>query len=684
MKNKVVSNKTLQKKAKKLSVCYLLAVGVSGLGQTAFADTDARKTLSLFQADQVAGQCDTSLNQLQQHISLLEEKSLKPKAEAATILQQWNAMLVDFENFSGPVGLYSNIDPDPKVRKAAEDCSIKINQFMTEMYQNPKLYKLIKAAKTMDAIDVKYRQDLLDGFENTGVQLSSEKRARLKVILDQLTRLGQEYARNVRDNPTKLEFTAAEMKGLPESYLSGLKKNEKGNYLLGFEYPEYNPFMQLADDDDARKRYLIAYTRRGTEKNLDLLKQAIDLRHEQAQLFGLPSYADWALKKRMAKTPQAVNKFLADVQKTVAPLEKKEADELSAFKAKTLNIPLDQAGITRWSESYWSEKLRQNKYQIDQEKLREYFPTLAAQKWIFAISSDLYGIEFKPVKVNTWYKEVEYYDVMDKKTGKLLGGLYMDKFPREGKYGHAAVWSVYGSSSLAGRRPVSVLVTNFNRKGLNSDELETFVHEFGHALHGILSQTRYEAQSGTSVERDFVEAPSQMYEEWARRKETLSKIADYCDPACPRVDDALIQRLKSVHNYGRGLRYARQTLYAQYDMALHAADALQVKPMDVWKKMEAETALGYVPTTEFPGQFGHVMKGYQAGYYGYMWSEVLALDMLSAYGDNLNNPKVGQRYRQKVLSQGSQKTAEQLVRDFLGRAPDNKAFLNEITGQRVK
>jgi thimet oligopeptidase len=314
--------------------------------------------------------------------------------------------------------------------------------------------------------------------------------------------------------------------------------------------------------------------------------------------------------------------------------------------------------------------------------MREYFPTQASQDWLFAISSNLYGIEFKPAKVDVWQDEVEYYDVTDQKTGQLLGGLYIDKFPREGKYGHAAVWGVKGGSTLTQRKPISALVTNFNRKGLNSDELETFVHEFGHALHGILSNTRYASQSGTSVERDFVEAPSQMYEEWARRKETLSTLADYCKPACPRVDDELIGKLKAVKNYGRGLFYSRQTLYAQYDMALHTADALKTQPLEVWKKLENQTALGYVPTTEFPGQFGHIMGGYQVGYYGYMWSEVMALDMLSAFGDNLNNPEVGARYRKAILSQGGQKKAEQLVVDFLGREPDNKAFFQEITGQR--
>jgi len=673
----------MAKKMLKLSAFGLLSMAVTGISQGVWAEQGTRTSLPILKTSASAQWCDANIQSLKQRIAQLEKQNIKPQSDAAPVLAEWDQLMATVEDFAGPISLYSNVDPDATLRKAAEDCEVKLNQLQTEIYQNPKLYQRFKNTKANDAIDTKYRQDILDAFEDTGVQLPPEKRTRVKTIFDELTKLSQEFSRNIRDNPEKLEFTPAELKGLPDSYISALKKNDKGNYLLGFEYPEYQPFMELADSDAARKRYQTAFTRRGTEKNLVLLKQIIDLRYELAQLFGQPSYADWALKKRMAKTPKTVNNFLADVHKVVAPLEQKEVDELRAFKAKTLNTSLDKAEINRWNVGYWSEKLRKDKYQIDQEKLRDYFPTLAAQKWLFAISSDLYGIEFKPAKVDTWQDEVEYYDVTDKKTGEVLGGLYMDKFPREGKYGHAAVWGVYGGSTLSKRKPISVLVTNFNRKGLNSDELETFVHEFGHALHGILSKTRYSGQSGTSVERDFVEAPSQMYEEWARRKETLSKVADYCDPACPRVDDALIARLKSVHNYGRGMRYARQTLYAQYDMALHGADALKVQPMDVWKKMESVTALGYVPNTEFPGQFGHLM-GYQAGYYGYMWSEVLALDMLSAFGNNLNNPEVGQRYRQAILSQGSQKDAAQLVKDFLGREPDNKAFFNEITGQRVK
>lgn len=665
----------------KLATLCLLTMGIN---QMVMAETTKRQTLPTFQAQDIAVMCDTKINEVKKQLKSVEMRSLKLNAPAAPVLAEWDRIFAEFEDFYGPIGLYGNVYPDEAVRNAAEDCEVKITQFQTDIFQNPKLYQQFKKLKPSDAIDSKFQQDILNNFEEKGILLTTNKQKRLKEILDELATIEQVYARNVRENPQKIEFSPAELKGLPQSYIDALNKNDKGNYLLGFEYPEYRPFMQLAESDEARKRYQIAFSRRGGEKNLALLKQAIDLRYELAQLFGKSSYAEWVLQNRMAKTPEAVNKFLAEVYTTVAPLERKEVQTLREFKAKTLNIPLQQASIERWSDEYWSEKLRQAKYQIDQEKLREYFPTQATQDWLFAISSDLYGIEFKPVNIVAWQDEVEYYDVVDAKTKQLIGGLYMDKFPREGKYGHAAVWSVFGRSRLTERKPISALVTNFNRKGLNSDELETFVHEFGHALHGILSNTRYASQSGTSVERDFVEAPSQMYEEWARRKETLSKLADFCSPACPRVDDALIEKLNAVHGYGRGLHYARQTLYAQYDMALHGKDALKIQPLDVWKKMEAATALGYVPTTEFPGQFGHIMGGYQVGYYGYMWSEVMALDMLSAFGNNLNNAEVGQRYRETILAQGSQKPAQALVEEFLGRKPSNTAFFNEISGQRIK
>ncbi|TSH73903.1 Zn-dependent oligopeptidase [Acinetobacter sp. RF15A] len=636
--------------------------------------------LPLFKASEIPALCDANLKKMHKQVKKFESKKIKNNARSSAYLAEWDNILAEASDFISPIGLYSNIDPDPALRQAADDCELKSDQYLTVLYQRPQLYVQFKKLTAIDEIDQKYLKDILEQFEKNGIQLSADKQKRLKEIMDESTRLSQDFSKNVRDNQDKVEFNPEEMKGLPDSYMAGLKTNTRGNYELGFDYPEYQPFMELADSDAARKRYQTAYSRRGTEQNLKLMKRAIDLRYEQAQLFGKDSYAHFALAYRMAKTPEAVNAFLEEVHAKVAPLEKQEIEELRRFKAESLKIPVETAKIERWSQLYWNEKLRQAKYQIDQEKLRDYFPTEAAQKWLFALSSELYGIQFKPVKVKAWHDEVEYYAVHDTASGEFLGGLYLDKYPRKGKYGHAAVWGVYGGSRLNERRPISVLVTNFNRKGLNSNELETFVHEMGHALHGLLSKTRYSEQSGTSVERDFVEAPSQMYEEWARRFETLSKVADYCEPACPRIDAAMAERLKSVKNYGRGAHYARQTLYAQYDMAVHGQNALSLDPLKLWQEMESQTALGYVSGQQFPGQFGHLMGGYQAGYYSYMWSQVLALDMLSAFGEHLMNPKVGARYRTTVLAQGGQKPGEQMVKDFLGREPDSQAFFKEISG----
>ncbi|MDR0933899.1 MAG: M3 family metallopeptidase, partial [Burkholderiaceae bacterium] len=207
---------------------------------------------------------------------------------------------------------------------------------------------------------------------------------------------------------------------------------------------------------------------------------------------------------------------------------------------------------------------------------------------------------------------------------------------------------------------------------------ETLLHEFGHVLHGVLSRTRYVEQSGTSVERDFVEAPSQMLEEWAYSKEALALLPDYCAASCPRVDDDLLRRINQARKYGKGMFYARQLLYAKYDMAIYSEK--EKNAMALWENMEAQTPLGYLQGTQFPGQFNHTISGYAAGYYGYLWSKVLALDMLSQFGPDLMNPQVGMRYRKAILERGGEAYAEELLRAFLGRAPSSKAFYRELTG----
>ncbi|WP_395823105.1 M3 family metallopeptidase [Collimonas sp.] len=651
--------------------------------QPAVARDKQRPLIPLLTAEQVPALCDSALGALRKRVAVLEKLPAARAGDSKKVLADWNDLQIKLEDLQSPVDILNNVSPDAKLRSATETCLIDSNKFATELLQSKNLYARFKAIKPTDPIEKKLRQDILYSFDDTGVSLPPEERLRMKEILDRLSELSQEFARNIRDNNQKLHFTPAELQGMPAAYIARARRDDNGNYLLGFDYPEYKPFMEAADNSDARRRYMIAFSNHGTPKNLDVLKEAMNLRYEMAGLFGLPSYADLVTQRRMVKNPQTVNTFLKEVQAAVTKLEQKEIEELRVFKSETLKTALADTRLERWDTDYWQQKFKQARYNVDQEALRKYFPTDAAVPWILHVSSTLYGVEFKRVEVPVWHPDVQYYDVIDSNSKQRIAGIYLDLFPREGKYGHAAAWGTRGVSTLAHRTPISTLVTNFDRNGLNSDELETLVHEFGHVLHGVLSHTRYVSQAGTNVELDFVEAPSQMYEEWARRKESLQLLAGFCKTACPSIDDALLARLTAAHNYGRGMRYARQLLYASYDMTIHNDKADQQQPLAVWQQMEGATPLGYVPGTEFPGQFGHLMGGYAAGYYGYMWSEVLALDMLSRYNGKLMNPEVGHLYRRDILSRAGEKPAAELVRSFLGRAPNNKAFFAEISGQRL-
>jgi thimet oligopeptidase len=363
----------------------------------------------------------------------------------------------------------------------------------------------------------------------------------------------------------------------------------------------------------------------------------------------------------------------------VAEVEARDIEELRRLKAEMTGAAPPDVQLHRWDVSYYSERLRERRYDVDQEALRKYFPMPQTLDWLLHVSSRVFGVRFEAAAVPVWHEEVRYYDVIDASSGRQIGGIYCDLYPRDGKFTHAAAWPVRGASTRAGRTPITVMVANFDRRGLTHDEVETFFHEFGHVLHGVLSETHYNQHAGTNVERDFVEAPSQIYEEWTRRLESLATIRNVC-PDCPVMDAALVDRLNAARRFGAGMQYGRQHLYASFDMALYGEHPRPA--FDTWKDMEESTPLGFVPDTNFPATFSHIAGGYAAGYYGYMWAEVIALDMLSVFGAGLINPDVGMRFRKEILSRGGETPAAVLVERFLGRAVNNEAFLNEITGRR--
>jgi len=623
------------------------------------------------------------------------QATMEAKKDSAGILAEWNGLAIAISDLDGPLSLIANVAVDQGTRDAADACELKITPFTTSLFQSEALYRRVRDLKPGDAIDRQYRQDLLENFEDAGVTLAPEKRERVKAIRQEIADLGQQFEKNLRDDRTNVVVSPAELAGLPDGYVKAQPKDADGNTLLSMANPVYIPFMQLASNADARKRYWIARQNYGGQANIDLLNRAVALRLELAKLYGEPDYATFVIKRRMARTPAAVYRFLDDVHRAAAPLEKAEVAELTQFKADDQKLPVAEVKLDRWDTSYYQEKLRKARYDVDQEALRKYFPTEASIAYTLRIAETLYGIRFVPSQAPTWHPDVRVFDVVERgkdgakdgaADGKFIGTVYLDLFPRPGKYNHAAAWPVRPVSTLAKqkaapgyRTPLSALVTNFDRVGLNQDELETMLHEFGHVMHGVLSRTRYADQAGTSVKQDFVEAPSQMFEEWARREDALKFFAEVCKD-CPHLSHEQIERLQQAHRYGRGSRYARQWVYASYDMALTTPQPDEA--MDAWRKIEGDTPLGTYPGTRFPASFGHLMTGYAAGYYGYLWSEVLALDMLSGFHGKLMNPVDGQRYRADILSQGGQEPPERLVERFLGRAPNSEAFFQEINGQR--
>jgi len=636
-----------------------------------------RTTIPIYTAEELSATAARVLAEARERVAAIAAMPIDGLT-AEAVFDAWDAMSIAIEDGFGPIWLLNSVHPEAAVRDAADRVVIDESVFMTELFQNEALYERVRAVTASTGAQRQYRKDLLEAFEDSGVSLAPEKRQRFREISERLTELSQEFSKNIRENKTLLRFTPDECDGLPASYLERMPKDDDGNVLLGFDYPDYVPFMMNAKSEDARRRYYHAYTNRGTPRNIEILDEIVALRKEIAELYEVPSFAHYVTKRRMVGNPETVTAFLDEVKAAVTEAELRDLAILGEKKAEMTGIAVEDANIARWDILYYRERVREQRYDIDQEQLRRYFPTMPTLQWLLDVSERLYALRFEEARVPVWHDDVLYLDVRDAESGDFVGGIYLDLYPRPDKYKHAAAWPVRGVSRRAGRKPISVLVANLNRDGLTHSELETLLHEFGHVLHGVLSDTEYNQHAGTSVERDFVEAPSQMYEEWANRTESLSLMRAHCT-TCPVIDEALVRRLRSSRKFGSGIDWGRQHLYAAFDMALSSERPGEA--LATWTAMESATPMGHAAGTQFPGTFEHIASGYAAGYYGYMWAKVIALDLISAFGTDIMNGAAGRRFRDMILSRGSEEPASELVERFLGRPVSSEAFFEEIRGE---
>lgn len=597
-----------------------------------------------------------------------------------------------FDRYSkalGQAGFLAYVSTDEELRNAALALEEKISNYMVEVATRKDIYQAFKdyadTNPKLPKIEAKMLKDSMIGFKKSGLMLEGKNLETFKDLQKKKSKNTIEFSKNIREYKDSLAVSKEELSGLGEDYISRLEKDENGKYLITLNYPDYVPFMLNADDDNARKLLEEKYSRRGGTQNIALLEDNLFLRYQTAKLLGYPTHAHNRLDTRMAKNPKNVMNFLQDLEKKLKPLAKKEQKEL--LKYKTEKTGQKTKKLETWQGSYWSNKYKKEHYAIDAEKIKEYFPTDYVIENMLEIFGNLFDVKFKKADIDTWHKDVVAYKVLDNKKGQTIAYVYMDLYPRDGKYKHAACFDLVSGKELKDgsyQKPFTAIVANLNPPSkdrpslLKHDEVETLFHEFGHVLHNVLTEAKYSSISGTATSMDFVEVPSQMLENWVWQPQVLKKISKHYKTGEP-LSDELINKMIAAKHYATGSFYLRQNFLAQIDMRYHLTKK-KIDSTAYWSKYSKK--IRGVPLREgaYPqASFDHIMGGYDAGYYGYLWAEVIAQDFFSEFEKNgIFNKDIGAKFRKEILAVGGSYEEEELVQNFLGRKVSNEPFLKDI------
>jgi len=590
-----------------------------------------------------------------------------------------------------------DIHPDAKVREVASACEEKAGQYLVGLWARGDLYQAMQGFQShagtkvrLDAEATRLVETTMLEFRKNGLLLNEKERARLVAIRSELTTLQTAFQASLNEDTSGFDIPCAELKGLPEDFVaSHVDETKKGSCHLTTKYPDYYPVMENGALEATRQKMEVAFMNRGGPKNRERLNKAVALRHEAAKLLGYANHVDVVAADRMAKDSKTIGAFLARMQKGLKPALDAERAKMEALKAK--DIGKKKASINAWDWRYYSNQIKKADYAIDDEVVRAYFPADKVLKGMFSVYERLFGITIAPVKgAAVWADGVTLYEIRDTSTKGLLAKFYADLYPREGKYGHAAEFTLSAGHEVQGgyRIPMAALVVNFQppKDGqvahLSMNEVDTLFHEFGHVVHETLTTARYSSHAGTRTALDFVEAPSQMLENWAYLPEVLAIISQ--DPKDPKkgLPVALAEKLSAARKYDAGVHYSRQVFLGLFDQAIHTHTAPGKIDSDAIAKKTWASVLGFAEDKDahFAGTFGHMMGGYEGGYYGYLWSEVFAADMFTRFQkEGALNPTTGKAYRDLILARGRTVEPSTLLKDFLGREPNEAAFL-KMTG----
>jgi len=593
----------------------------------------------------------------------------------------------------------NSAETNEEIQQIAQEISPLLTEFGNDIVLNEALFKRIKSVYDhQQAFNLNREQEMLlekkyKHFCRNGANLNAEDKTRLRALDTQLAKLKLTFGEHVLAETNRFEMhllTEKDMEGLPEGAREAAaqlaESKGKEGWLITLDYPSYIPFMTYAKNRELRKKLALAFGSKGFHKdaldNQENVLQIAKLRHERARLLGYATHAHFVLEERMAETPEKVTSFLNELLEKAKPAAMLELEELKAFAKKTDGIN----ELQKWDQSYYSEKLKQQRFNLDDEKLKPYFKLENVVEGVFSVAQKLFGLRFVQVfDVETYHQDVKTYHVKDSEEN-FIALFYADFHPRAGKRGGAWMTSYkpqYKRGKLAERPHISIVCnftkpTNTRPSLLTFNEVTTLFHEFGHALHGMLANTSYPSLSGTSVYWDFVELPSQVMENWCYEKEALELFAKHYETG-ELIPMEYIDKIKESSNFQEGMATLRQLSFGFLDMQWHAKDPSNIASVKEYEKkaFEGTQLFPDSPETCMSTSFSHIFQGgYSAGYYSYKWAEVLDADAFAYFKENgIFNPEIAEKFKQYILSKGGTEKPMVLYKRFRGSEPNMEALL---------